>query len=154
MIVIEKSKRTLTLYASNGSEQRKFQIHLGSSPEGAKRSEGDGKTPEGEYRIVSVNPKSKFRFAFGLSYPNRADAKLALREKRISVFTALVIGLADVLGIRPPWQTKLGGFIMLHGEHPEGKTGDWTAGCIALDNKDIDALSKLVKKGERVRILP
>ena len=154
MIQIEKSKRILTLTAEDGTERLRVPVFLGSCPEGTKDFEGDGKTPEGIYRIVTVNPESKYHFAFGLSYPNRNDAVRALKEKRISPLTAFRIVLCDVLGVRPPWNTPLGGFIMLHGEHPDGKTGNWTAGCIALSNSDMDALSKLAKKGDAVRILP
>lgn len=154
MIIIEKSKRLLRCPDKNGEILFSCPVSLGKCPVGAKLCEGDQKTPEGLYRIVSINPQSKFHLAFGISYPERHDARIALREKRISRMTFMRIALSSLLGVRPPWNTALGGFIMLHGESPEGLEGDWTAGCIALKNRDIDLLAKHIKKRERVKILP
>lgn len=150
MITIEKSRRVLTY--TDGKITLSFPVSLGVSPAGHKEKEGDGKTPEGVYRVCSVNPKSKFHFAFGLSYPNIEDAKAALKEKRIGIGDFLKIVLPSLLHLRPAWNTPLGGYVMIHGEHPDGKTGDWTQGCIAMKNGDVDILRKYVKIGEKVEI--
>lgn len=154
MILIEKSKRCLHLTDETGAVKMSCPISLGSCPQGHKLSEGDGRTPEGVYRICSLNPESKFHFAFGISYPSGEDARRAKRDGRISALTSLRIRLCSFLGIRPPWNTCLGGYIMLHGESPEGLNGDWTAGCIAVGNDHIDALRKHIKKGDRIIIRP
>lgn len=112
------------------------------------------KTPEGSYRITHKNALSKYHIALGISYPSRKDAHLALREKRIGRFTAMRICFADFIRVRPAWNTPLGGFIMIHGEHPDKLSGDWTAGCIAVKNAEIEAIEKIIKRGENVEILP
>lgn len=154
MIIIEKAARTLTYRSEDGKIILRFPVSLGSCPVGPKRSEGDGKTPEGVYRICTINPESKFHLSFGLSYPSPSDAAPARAEGRIGLLDFLKIRMAHALGLRPAWNTPLGGYIMLHGESPDGRTGDWTQGCIALSNADIDKLKKHVKKGERVEITP
>lgn len=112
------------------------------------------KTPEGTYRITHKNFKSKYHIALGISYPSRKDAYLARREKRIGTMTAVIILLSDLFSIRPPWKTPLGGFVMIHGEHPGKLSGDWTAGCIAVKNEDIEKIAGIVKRNEKVEILP
>lgn len=154
MIVVEKSLRRLTVQNTRREVIYTCPVFLGCEPLGAKRAEGDGRTPEGVYRLVTVNRASRFHAAFGISYPGRADARRAYEEQRIGLPTALLIAVCDRLRLRPPWNTPLGGFVMLHGESPEGKTGDWTAGCIAVSNDDIDRLLLMCKKGEKIIILP
>ena len=154
MITIQKSERRLTVTGKNGETLLVCAVSLGSAPEGAKCKEGDGRTPEGFYRICTVNPNSRFHAALGINYPNRADAQRAYIEKRISLLTALSIAACDRLRRRPPWKTPLGGYIMIHGENPDGKTGDWTAGCVAVSNEDMDRLMLMCRKGETVVIRP
>lgn len=127
-------------------------VSLGFCPSEPKIKEGDGRTPEGNYRVVTVNRQSRFHVALGLSYPTPADVRRARREIAVSPLARLRIRVAHRLGLRPPWKTPLGGFVMIHGEHPEHKTGDWTAGCIALSNADMDRLAAHVRRGEPVRI--
>lgn len=153
MILIEKAARRLTLINDEtGKSLFSCSISLGFNPNGPKTREGDGRTPEGCYRVVTINRQSRFHTALGLSYPSPADVRRARREIAVSPLTRLRIRAAALLGLRPPWKTPLGGFVMIHGEHPEPKTGDWTAGCIALSNENIDRLAALVRKGEPVRI--
>ncbi len=152
MIIINKSKRVLIYKDKNGSEPLRFSVSLGFAPEGRKTHEGDGKTPEGIYRVISKNYKSKYYISLGLGYPNSRDAKDAYRRSEIGFIDMLKISLASLLRIRPPYNTPLGGFIMIHGTGSVERTGDWTAGCIAVTNAEIDKLSKVVKRGERVII--
>ncbi len=147
-IIVEKSARKLTAGAFSCG------IGLGSAPIGHKLAEGDGKTPEGRYYVCTKNAASKFHLALGVSYPNEADAETALSENRISREQFSAIRSAQQNRRRPPWDTPLGGFIMIHGEHPDGKQGDWTAGCIALTNADIETLFSMAQIGDEIEILP
>ncbi|MBR3502695.1 MAG: L,D-transpeptidase [Clostridia bacterium] len=149
-IRIEKAARRLTLYL-DGAPARVFPVSLGRAPVGPKRAEGDMKTPEGRYFVCTRNDRSKYRLALGLSYPSAADARLAFAEGRIDAATRDAVIRAEAEGRRPPWDTPLGGFIMIHGG---GATEDWTAGCVALDDEAIDALYPLVPLGAPVDILP
>jgi len=152
MIRISKQKRLLTFTGADGKEVFRCPVSLGSSPVGHKKREGDGKTPEGSYRICTVNRQSRFHIALGISYPSTADAEAALNDGRISRLAYLRIALMQRLGLRPPWRTPLGGYVMVHGEDPGGRKGDWTAGCVALTNPDIEKLASLCGKGETVII--
>ena len=154
MIRIIKSKRTLEYLDNEGRTLLALSISLGKCPEGKKTREGDMKTPEGAYKVTHINRESKYHIALGISYPNKEDAKSAYSEGRIRRLDYLRIAVPHALGIRPSWNTPLGGFIMIHGEHPDKLSGDWTAGCIAVTNAGIEALTSMVKRGEPVEILP
>lgn len=149
MIVVQKSKRLLELHQEDGSVLS-MQIALGREPLGTKRMEGDGKTPEGDYYVCTKNPNSQYHLALGLSYPNAEDARYAQARGLISPSEGGQILSAMERGKRPPWDTPLGGFIMIHGG---GTEGDWTQGCIALSNKDIETLWTVCALGTKVRIL-
>lgn len=125
-------------------------VVLGREPRGHKQANGDGRTPEGQYAVCTRNDRSKYHLALGLNYPNAQDTQMALAAGRIPAEEAQRIQEAIAAGLRPPWDTALGGEIMIHG----GGTGsDWTAGCIALDNADMDALWELCPLGTPVEIL-
>ncbi len=149
-IIVKKSERLLTLKQPD-NVPISFKIVLGSVPQGHKQREGDGRTPEGIYYICTRNEKSKFHLALGISYPNPSDAAAALESGTITPDQHNAICAAHAVAHRPPWDTPLGGFIMIHG----GGTGsDWTAGCIALSNSDMDMLFSLCPMGTPVHILP
>ena len=149
-IQIEKGLRRLTLIR-DGAPPLVFPIALGKCPEGHKTHEGDGRTPEGEYYVCTKNEQSKFHLALGLSYPNPDDAQIALNNGSITPeqFSAILDSHNHMR--RPPWDTPLGGFIMIHGG---GIDGDWTAGCVALRNEDVETLFALCPMRTRVRIVP
>ena len=127
-------------------------IHLGSAADhGPKLREGDGRTPEGEYFISSKNPASKFHLALGLSYPGPHDARRGLEKGIIDAETYEKICASPH---RPPWDTPMGGFIMIHGQRSDAPSGDWTAGCIAVENPVMDRLFAMCGIGDRVEILP
>ena len=149
-IVIRKSERALYVY--DGNELcAKMKAALGSSPEGHKTKEGDGKTPEGEYYICSRNDESKYYLSLGISYPNIEDAQAALDAKRIRQKDFDLIKEAITKGNRPPWDTALGGEIMIHGSDA---SSDWTGGCIAVGKEDIEYLWDNCPKGTPVIIYP
>ncbi len=147
-IIIYKSKRTLELYADETLIQSYSTVF--ADPVGHKFVEGDMKTPEGKYTIVTRH-RSKFHLFLGVSYPNADDAKAGLARKDITQSEHDAIVKAQAEGKRPPWNTKLGGAIGIHGG---GIWADWTAGCIALTNEAIEEIYALAKMGTPVEIYP
>ncbi len=149
-IRIEKARRTLCVW--NGC-QKVFscRVGLGRAPEGPKRREGDGRTPEGVYRVCLVKEAGKYGRSLGLSYPGAQDAQLAHARGDIDSATLANILAAHAQNKRPPWGSPLGGEIYLH---EGGSQADWTQGCIALDEADMDILFPLRDRIERVEIVP
>jgi murein L,D-transpeptidase YafK len=136
-VLIEKKARRLTLF-SKEHVFKTYKIALGRNSEGAKEKEGDNKTPEGIYKIDSRKEKSAYHLALHISYPNEKDKKRAKE-----------------LGVSP------GGNIMIHGiKNGLGWVGryhtwfDWTKGCIAVTNKEMDEIYRLVQNGTIVEIKP
>jgi murein L,D-transpeptidase YafK len=130
-ILAFKGDRTLALL-HHDRVLRRYRFELGFNPIGHKLYEGDGRTPEGRYRIDRRNPKSSFHLSLGISYPNRLDA-----------------ARAHAIGRRP------GGDIFIHGtpSEMEGKD-DWTAGCIAVTNRQIEEIYAMVRTGTLIDIRP
>jgi len=128
-----------------------YRIALGTNPVDAKRTEGDGCTPEGAYCVCTKNERSRYHLFLGLSYPNAADAARGRRAGLIPRAQHRAITEAITSGRRPPWKTRLGGEIGLHGA---GSGTDWTAGCVALSNADIEELFLLLDLGDQVVIEP
>jgi tetratricopeptide (TPR) repeat protein len=136
-VLIEKKERRLTLF-SKGEAVKTFKIALGGNPDGPKERQGDNKTPEGIYTIESRNRHSGYYLSLRLSYPNEEDKKRA-----------------RALGVSP------GGDIMIHGikngsSWVDGFPAeiDWTEGCIAVTNKEIEEIARLVPDGTTVEIRP
>jgi murein L,D-transpeptidase YafK len=149
-VVIHKADRMLGLYV-DGKLSAAYRIALGRSPEGPKQREGDGRTPEGEYYICARNPHSRFHLFLGISYPNAEDAERAFRDKLISAEEHTAIREAAAARRQPPWDTRLGGEIGLHGS---GAKADWTLGCVALEDEVIEALWEVLRLGDPVIISP
>ena len=150
VIVIKKQARTLEVQR-NGRLFKSYRIALGFEPKGTKIRQGDGKTPEGTYYVRVKNVASRFYLSLGLSYPGPEDGERGLKAGLIDKRQYQAILQANRKGIRPPWNTKLGGEIFIHGG---GSGHDWTLGCIALENADIEELFKMTAQGMRVDILP
>lgn len=147
-IVVSKSRRRLELYAG-GRVVRAYRVGLGKNPADDKERQGDYRTPEGDFYVCVKNAASKFYLSLGLSYPNREDAERGLREQLITRAERDQIMRAIERGLRPPWDTALGGEIFIHGG---GSASDWTWGCVALDDADIKELFDALPKGTPVRI--
>ncbi|MEO6786007.1 MAG: L,D-transpeptidase, partial [Chthoniobacteraceae bacterium] len=107
--------------------------------------------PEGAYFICNKNPQSKFHLSLGISYPGPADAKRGLDAGLISKTEYKAITEASTEHRTPPWITKLGGEVFVHGK---GASSGWTWGCIALDDPDIEELYKLVPVRTPITIHP
>lgn len=136
-IIVLKSKRKLQLFFK-GEKVKQYSISLGGNPIGHKQFEGDQKTPEGSYFIEGKNPNSKYYKNLGISYPNAEDKAFA-RSKGENPGGAIKIhGLPN----NKPWLGKL------------HLLKDWTHGCIAVTNKQMDEIYSSVKIGTKITILP
>lgn len=149
-IIIQKKTRTLTLLRG-GERLLSCRVALGREPAGAKRMQGDGRTPEGTYFICLVKEEGKYGRSLGLSYPNPADAARAFAEGRIDERTRINIETACAEHRRPPWGSPLGGEIYIH---EGGSDHDWSQGCIALDEPDMDRLFPHWPQVEEVIVEP
>jgi murein L,D-transpeptidase YafK len=148
-IVVEKSRRRLSVY--DGDRLVKQYIVATGGGRGDKAVEGDRCTPEGRFYVCNKNPRSQYVLALGLSYPNREDAARGLRDGLIDRKQHRLIVEAIRDRRRPPWNTPLGGEIMIHGRR-DGRED--TLGCIALDDDAIRELYPRVDVGTLVRIVP
>jgi murein L,D-transpeptidase YafK len=137
-VLVKKSERKMQLL-KNGEVIREYRIALGASPKGHKFQEGDERTPIGDYTLDWRNPRSSYHKSIHVSYPNERDK-----------------ALAQFLGITP------GGMIMVHGmpnhiQSPmvraEYTRRDWTDGCIAVQDDEMDEIWRLVRDGTPIRIV-
>jgi len=154
-IEVRKSERRLTAECVGGG-RLVFPIALAREP-GAKREAGDQRMPEGEYRIAGPARTSRFHLFIPFDYASRADADLALAEHRIDAQVHAAIAAAHAHGRMPPQDTPLGGALGLHGEGVRWR-GDldlnWTLGCVAVSDRAIEQLARLLRRGTPVRIAP
>ncbi len=149
-LVVKKEKRELQVF--DGEKLVKtYGMVLGFAPKGDKKEEGDGKTPEGEFYIFTKNEKSRFFLSLGVSYPSIEDAKRGLAENLISREEHDQIVEAIKNKQMPPQKTRLGGEIYIHGG---GIITDWTDGCVALRNEEMQELFDAIPVGTAVTILP
>ena len=138
-VLVEKAARRLTLYADGALVGRIEGLQYGDAPTGPKRFEGDERTPEGRYTIDYGNPDSAYHLSLHIDYPNAADRTHAAAQGR-----------------------SPGGLIFIHGQpndYPGAQTGqrvpgDWTDGCIAVSNEEIEALWAAVPDGTPIEIRP
>jgi murein L,D-transpeptidase YafK len=149
-IYVLKAKRRVYLLQGK-TLVREYPCALGPHPKGDKFFRGDGRTPEGKFEICYKNPCSPYHKSMAISYPTIQDAKNALAHRIISFSQYCSIKRADDAQRLPPSDTALGGQVFIHGGgcHP-----DWTLGCVAIDNQDIDELFKVARVGTPVYIMP
>ncbi|MGA8261437.1 MAG: L,D-transpeptidase [Arenicellales bacterium] len=131
-------------------------ISIGRGGVSRERDRGDESTPLGEFRIVKVKAKSDFHRFYIIDYPNEKRARLAFRDGEIDQATYRAIRTAVRAGHLPPQGTPLGGNIGIHGlGHADlrfHEAFNWTRGCIALTNEQIDRLARWIHIGTRVVI--
>ena len=134
-LIVDKSERLMVAYAAGQPVKAWRGLQFGDAPQGHKQFEGDERTPEGRYVIEGRNPGSKFHLSLKVSYPNPADRAFARQYGR-----------------------SPGGDIFLHGQPnglPVGRMpGDWTDGCIAFSNDEIEELWRIVPDGTVIEIRP
>ena len=149
-LIIKKKDRVLEVYEA-GRLKKSYTVVLGFSPEGDKGREGDGRTPEGDFYVFTKNEKSRFHLSLGLSYPSKDDAVRGLAEGVITKAEHDEILKAIEAGKMPPQKTALGGGIYIHGG---GVSNDWTWGCVAMKNEEVEELFRSIPVGTRVTIVP
>ncbi|RDI12113.1 murein L,D-transpeptidase family protein [Flavobacterium sp. AG291] len=135
-LVVRKSERKMEVY-SEGNLIKTYDIALGKDPVGHKQFEGDNKTPEGIYIINDRNPRSAYYKNLGVSYPNETDKANALKLGKSPGADIKIHGLRNDRG----YMGKL------------HKMEDWTAGCIAVTNDEMDELYATVKQNAEIEIL-
>ncbi|MEF9603443.1 L,D-transpeptidase family protein [Paracoccus sp. PXZ] len=134
-VVVNKGARQMLLLNGN-TVLKAYRIGLGNEPLGHKQFEGDGRTPEGLYYIDRRNPDSRYHLSIGISYPNPHDAVRAAELGR-----------------------SAGSDIFIHGQGPEGRAlsklhQDWTAGCIAVTDAEVEDVYAMVRDGTPILITP
>ena len=136
-VVVHKEKRRMDLI-SGGKVWKSYRIALGGNPLGHKKQQGDSRTPEGPYILDRRNPRSQFHRSIHISYPNRGD-RASARRRGVSA----------------------GGDIFIHGlPNGMGSIGaahtarDWTDGCIAVTNEEIEEIWNAVRDGTPIQINP
>lgn len=150
ILYVQKTERRLLL-VDNKVLIRDYPIALGFQPKGDKYMRGDGRTPEGDFFVCVKNPSSKYYKGFGINYPSPKHAEEAYLLGAISRDEYLKIMQANEKKTLPPDGTRLGGDIFIHGG---GAGEDWTLGCVALRNNDIEELFDVIPVGTPVKILP
>ena len=136
-ILLEKSARRLTLL-QNGEVLKSYRVALGRTPNGAKEYEGDQRTPEGIYSIDFHKPDSDYHLALHISYPEQRDIDRAAREGRSAGSDIMIHGLPNGRG----W---IGRF---------HRRSDWTAGCIAVADFEIEEIYRAVPDGTPIELRP
>ncbi|MCM0000333.1 MAG: L,D-transpeptidase family protein [Erythrobacter sp.] len=134
-LIVDKSERLMVAYAQGRPVKAWRDLQFGDAPQGHKQFEGDERTPEGRYVIEGRNPGSAYHLSLKVSYPNAQDRAFAQAQGR-----------------------SPGGDIFLHGQpnslHFGRVPGDWTDGCIALANAEIEELWRIVPDGTVIEIRP
>ncbi len=134
-IVVFKSERKLSLYYRN-KLLKSYHVSLGDSPIGHKEKEGDEKTPEGLYSISGRNPGSKYHLSLRISYPNDSDKMNAERTGNLPGGDIMIHGLPNHAGFLEDYYSS----------------NDWTDGCIAVNNEEIEEIWGVVKDGTPILI--
>ena len=159
-LVIWKSQYTLTLYKGMTPVKTYPAVFGRGYSDGDKRKMGDLRTPEGDFYICTMNSSKRFYKFMGLSYPGLKHAGYGLQERLISRAEYDKIKKAIDERQPPTWSTRLGGAIGIHGRTalpgPDRRPGaiNWTEGCIALANADVDEIFSVVALGTAVTVLP
>jgi murein L,D-transpeptidase YafK len=137
LVVVRKTARRLELYQGDHL-LKAYPVSLGRQPLGQKRQQGDGRTPEGEYRLDYRNPNSSFHRALHISYPGSADISAARSRSIDPGGLVMVHGMKNGFG----WLGRLHRVI------------DWTDGCVAVTNSEMDEIWRVVPDGTRIALKP
>jgi len=149
-IHVFKAEHRLELRAS-GKRITTYRVGLGHRGLGDKRISGDHLTPEGRYYVCARNAQSAFHLFLGISYPDEKAAERGFRDGLISARERDRILSTNRRKACPPWNTRLGGTVGIHGH---GSSSDWTWGCVALENDEVDELWAACPMGTPIFIVP
>jgi murein L,D-transpeptidase YafK len=136
-ILVLKSRRKLTLF-HNSRPLKTYEISLGRNPIGPKQQAGDHRTPEGDYVIDWRNPKSNFHLSLHISYPNAQDSRRAHDQNMDPGGDIMIHGIQNGLG----WIGRFHRWV------------DWTDGCIAVTDAEMDQVWRAVPDGTPIEIRP
>ncbi len=136
-IKIIKSERKLFTY-SKGKLLKTYKIALGKNPVGQKLKEGDGKTPEGYYEVIAKNPKSAYHLSLKISYPNSEQIKEAKKSSINPGGDIMIHGIKNGFGFLKKYHAVI----------------NWTKGCIAVTDDEIEEIYNSTSVGTKVEILP
>lgn len=136
-VVVHKAQRELVLFR-NGEALRRYTVALGGDPFGPKQREGDQRTPEGSYEVQHKNPHSSYHLALQVSYPNTNDVQAARLRGDNPGGLIMIHGLRNGLGVLGRWHRWV----------------DWTAGCVAVTNAEIEEIWRVVPVGTPLTFLP
>ena len=160
-LVIRKSRYSMTLYKGETSVKTYHAVFGKGYGDGDKQRMGDRRTPEGDFYICTMNDSKRFYKFMGISYPGLQHAENGFKSGMISPVEYMMIKKAIEERSPPPWETRLGGAVGIHGrtrvagdERLQSVDINWTDGCIALDNADVDEIYRVVSLGTPVTILP
>lgn len=137
-VLVEKGERRLQLLGADGTVLKSYTIALGGDPLGHKQREGDGRTPEGRYTIDWRNPQSAYHLSLHISYPDQDDTRRANERGEDPGGMIMIHGMRNGLG----WLGSLHQYV------------DWTDGCIAVTNAEMDEIWQLVPNGTPIEIRP
>ncbi len=153
VLAIWKSKHRMELWL-DGELLRDFEIALGRSPVGHKEVQGDKRTPVGRYHVVEKHHSKRFHRFLGLNYPNVDDANRGYESGLISARQWAELFVAEDRVASPASTTTLGGWIGIHGygHRPYIPVIDWTDGCIAVSNEEVEYLYSRLPVGTSVII--
>ncbi len=155
-LLVDTDKHTLQLFDGERSVSQFEGISIGRGGTGRYRLKGDERTPLGKFRVAWLKADSQYRFFIGLDYPQREHAKKAFENGDIDAADRQRIFQAIYAGKLPPQNTALGGYIGIHGlgaaDPRLHEMADWTRGCVAVTNEQIDLLRRHVRTGMPVLI--
>jgi hypothetical protein len=156
-IEVWKEERTLRAYCKNGA-LIVMGVAIGREELGPKDRSGDLRTPEGRYRISGTAKSGRFHLFIPIDYPSVEDADRALEGGWLSATEYELIIDAHRAGVAPPGDTSLGGNLGFHGEgerwRGDSEFFDWTYGCVAVADEDIEFLAERLEVGVEVLIHP
>ena len=155
-ILVDTKLQTLSVLRGSRLVARFDNIAIGRGGLAADRMRGDGTTPLGTFHIDRIHPSSRFRLFFGIDFPHPEHARRALQDGRIEHDDYERIVAAFDADAPPPQDTALGGHLGIHGlgrgDAQVHEALNWTQGCIALTNQQIERLSRWIRLGTRVEV--
>lgn len=155
-VVIDTRSQTLTVFEGDRVAERFENIAIGRAGTTPDKRHRDNKTPLGRYRISRIKHDSDYHLFLGFDFPTEVQARRALKAGRIDRAQYDAIARAAARDRLPPQNTPLGGYIGIHGigdGDPEiHEAFNWTEGCIALTNEEVDRLARRVRMGTEVRV--